>query len=287
MKRLVALLVFAAVPALPAAAQSTDEAQSTTAPPPTITQTGTPTPEVKKDAAPPHAHTGWATLAKDTVHDFIAFPKRKSTYTLLGIGGAAALATHPADKYVSTHITGNDTANKAFKLGQWVGQSGTQIGVGVGLWAVGRYVVAPSADESRTNKYSELGFDLIRAQILSEALVHAIKPAVGRDRPNGECCAFPSGHASSAFAAAAVLERHLGYRGSWPALAAATYVGASRLVDNRHWLSDVAFGAGLGTAVGWTVVGTHGRGHQYALQPVPIKGGMMFTLTRLDEAGSE
>jgi membrane-associated phospholipid phosphatase len=64
-----------------------------------------------------------------------------------------------------------------------------------------------------------------------------------------------SGHATSAFAAASVLERHFEYRGSWPALLAASYVAASRLVDNRHFLSDVIFGAALGEAVGWTIVG--------------------------------
>src|SRR5205814_6145325 len=133
---------------------------------------------------------------------------------------------------------------------------------------VGRYVVAPAADESRTNRVSEIGFDLIRAQILSQALVHGVKYSVRRDRPTGECCAFPSGHAATAFAAASVLERHFGYRASWPALIGATYVAASRLVDNRHFLSDVTFGAALGEATGWTIVGRHGRS-EYALQPAP------------------
>jgi hypothetical protein len=45
-------------------------------------------------------HTGWATLARDAAHDLVAFPRRKSTWTILGIGGVAALATHPADHYV-------------------------------------------------------------------------------------------------------------------------------------------------------------------------------------------
>src|SRR5262245_44265972 len=36
-------------------------------------------PEKKKNAAPEHAHTGWATLFKDSAHDFVAFPKRPST----------------------------------------------------------------------------------------------------------------------------------------------------------------------------------------------------------------
>jgi len=91
--------------------------------------------------------------------------------------------------------------------------------------------------------------------------------------------AFPSGHAASAFAAAAVLERHLGYRASWPALAAATYVATSRLVDNRHFLSDVMFGASVGTVAGWTVVGRHGR-NSYALLPYPVRGGAMVALVR-------
>jgi membrane-associated phospholipid phosphatase len=122
----------------------------------------------------------------------------------------------------------------------------------------------------------------MRAQLVTETLVLGVKQTVRRNRPTGECCAFPSGHAASAFAMASVLERHLGYRASWPALAAASYVAASRLVDNRHFLSDVVFGAALGEAVGWTVVGRHGRS-QYALQPVPLRGGMMFALVRAGE----
>ena len=76
-----------------------------------------------------------------------------------------------------------------------------------------------------------------------------------------------------------MLERHFGYRGSWPALLGATYIATSRLVDNRHFLSDVVFGAALSTAAGWTVVGIHGR-DQYALQPIPVQGGMMIALVR-------
>ena len=263
----------------PVAAQTptatSDTTQTATAPAPNPPQASQP----KKEPNPTPAHTGWATLFKNSMGDFVAFPKRKSTWTLLGLGGAAALATHPADTYVENHIQSN-TARDVFTLGKWVGSASVQVGSAVGLWAVGRYIVPPAADEPRTNKFSHLGFDLIRAQILSQALVHGVKYTVRRDRPTGECCAFPSGHAATAFAAAAVLERHLGYRASWPALLGAFYVGASRLVDRRHFLSDVMFGAGLGTASGWTVVGTHGR-KEYALQPIPVRGGMMIAVTRV------
>ena len=240
-------------------------------------------PEKKKEAAPEHLSTGWSSLLKDSASDFVAFPKRRSTWTILGIGAAAALAVHPADDYVESHIVGNEAANNFFSLGQWVGSAYVQFGSAVGLWAVGRYVVPPADGGSRTNKYSEVGFDLLRAQILSGVLVQGMKVSFQRDRPSGACCAFPSGHSAAAFAAAAVLERHLGYRLSWPAAVGATYVATSRLVDNRHFMSDVIFGAAVGTASGWTVVGTRGRKHPLVLQPVPVKGGMMIAVMRMPE----
>jgi len=267
-----ALFAVVMVPAAPATAQSVDPpALSTLVAAGNASQTSTP---------PPTAHTGWGTLVKDTAQDFVAFPKRKSTWVILAAGGAAALAAHPADDYVQEHIVGSETAKDVFKLGKWVGSTYVQVGTAVGLWVIGRYMLPPATGESKTNKVSHLGFDLMRAQIVSQALVHGIKYTVRRDRPTGECCAFPSGHAATAFATAAVLERHFGYRGSWRALLAASYVAASRLVDNRHFLSDVVFGAALGEATGWTVVGRHGR-EKYALQPVPIRGGMLVSLVKV------
>jgi len=262
---LLAMLLFAGAPA---AGQSLSQAVA-------AADVQTAAPEVH----PTPTHTGWASLAKDTGKDFIAFPKRKSTWVLLGAGGAGALLAHQADDYVAEHIVGNSTAEKIFAPGKVIGSAYVQVGVPVGLWLVGRYIVPPAEGGSKTNKWSHLGFDLMRAQIVTQTFTQAIKYTAQRDRPTGECCAFPSGHASSAFAAAAVLERHFGYRGSWPALLGATYVATSRLVDNRHFLSDVVFGAALGTAAGWTVVGTHGR-DQYALQPVPVRGGVMIALVR-------
>src|SRR5258705_10141127 len=70
----------------------------------------------KNEPPPPPEHTGWATLAKDSAHDFVAFPRRKSTWTLLAIGGVAGMATHPADHYVQHHAGGNHTAENVFKL---------------------------------------------------------------------------------------------------------------------------------------------------------------------------
>jgi membrane-associated phospholipid phosphatase len=69
---------------------------------------------------------------------------------------------------------------------------------------------------------------------------------------------FPSGHTANTFAAATVLERHLGLRASVPAYILASYVGLSRLHDNRHFASDVVFGAATGMVIGRSVT-WHGR----------------------------
>jgi hypothetical protein len=49
------------------------------------------------EAPPTPEHTGWATLVKDTAHDFVAFPQRKSTWTLVRCqcGSCAHVQQHP------------------------------------------------------------------------------------------------------------------------------------------------------------------------------------------------
>ena len=229
------------------------------------------------ETVPEPTETNWKSLLKDTGRDFVSFPQRKSTWVLLAAGGALALAAHPADDYVEAHIVGNPTADGIFAVGKVLGNAYFQIGASAAMYIVGQQLTKDG--DTRTHRLTHIGFDIIRAQIVAQALVHGIKISAQRDRPTGDCCAFPSGHATSAFAAASVLERHFGYRGSWPALVAASYVAASRLVDNRHFLSDVIFGAALGEAIGWTVVGRHGK-PKFALQPVPVRGGMMVAFVR-------
>ena len=157
------------------------------------------------------------------------------------------------------------------------GTRGSRVALRSACISYGRYAMEP-VEGSRTNKVSHLGFDLLRANLVTQALTFGLKASVRRDRPTGECCSFPSGHASMTFATAAVLERHFGYRASWPMFAIAGYVSASRLTDNRHFLSDVLFGSALGMVAGWTVVGRHGR-EDFTLFPVPTPGGIALSGT--------
>jgi PAP2 superfamily protein len=234
---------------------------------------------------PMPAHTGLSTLFRDTALDYAAFPVRESTWWFLGIGGALAAAVHPLDDDVNAHLVSSGAADKIWKPGHIIGGPVMYIAPPA-VYVYGRYILPMfDDDESVTNKWSHMGLDLVRAELLQEGLVQAIKLSVNRTRPNGQKYSFPSGHAAATFAFASVIERHLGARLAWPTILIATYVGTSRLHDNVHFLSDVVFGAALGTAAGWTVVGRHGRTN-YALMPTPVPGGMAFMVTRTARSGN-
>jgi hypothetical protein len=147
----------------------------------------------------------------------------------------------PLRRGLNEELQDADALRNFFKPGKYLGYAWVQGGAAVGLYVIGRYFMEPS-EGTHTNTVSHLGFDLLRANLVTQALTYGIKVAVRRDRPTGECCAFPSGHASVTFATASVLERHFGYRASWPMFAIAGYVSASRLTDNRHFLSDLWIG---------------------------------------------
>jgi membrane-associated phospholipid phosphatase len=74
---------------------------------------------------------------------------------------------------------------------------------------------------------------------------------------------FPSGHTTAIFAAATVYAQE--YRNlrwvPYVSYSAATLVGLSRMTENKHWISDVFAGAGLGYVTGLQVVRNY---HRYA-----------------------
>ena len=75
-----------------------------------------------------------------------------------------------------------------------------------------------------------------------------------------------------------MLQRHLGWKAGIPAYTVATYVAASRIQVQRHYLSDVAFGAAIGMIAGRTV--TIGRGEaRFAVAPAAAPGGAGVNFT--------
>jgi membrane-associated phospholipid phosphatase len=69
-----------------------------------------------------------------------------------------------------------------------------------------------------------------------------------------------------------VLQEHYGWKLGVPFFAIASYTAASRIVDNRHWASDVVFGAFLGMANGRTVT-MRVRSQSVSIAPLTVAGG--------------
>lgn len=84
---------------------------------------------------------------------------------------------------------------------------------------------------------------------LMAGTVNALKYSVKSRRPDGSTRnSFPSGHTATAFMTATMLANEYGWRNpliSIGAYTSATFTGAFRMANNRHWLSDVLFGAGV------------------------------------------
>lgn len=80
--------------------------------------------------------------------------------------------------------------------------------------------------------------------------VNIIKSTAGVRRPDGSNKhSFPSGHTATAFMTATMLSKEYGGRSPWYSIGAysvATATGLSRMANNKHWLSDVLVGAGIG-----------------------------------------
>lgn len=82
-------------------------------------------------------------------------------------------------------------------------------------------------------------------------LVNGIKYTASEMRPDGSTRnSWPSGHTATAFMAATILHKEYGMtRSPWFSLGAytlATATGVMRVLNNRHWISDVLSGAGIG-----------------------------------------
>ena len=93
------------------------------------------------------------------------------------------------------------------------------------------------------------------------AFVNGIKYTAKEMRPDGSSAnSWPSGHTATSFVGATLLHKEYGLtRSPWYSVAGygvATATGVMRVLNNRHWISDVMSGAGIGilsTELGYAI----------------------------------
>jgi hypothetical protein len=187
-------------------------------------------------------------------------------------GAAAAGLVHLADEDVREALADPPQATQtALEGGDRYGNPDVQGALAFGWWLAGRL--------THNDRGTMAGRDLVRAQINAVSWTYALKYAFDRERPNGDPRSFPSGHAAATFATAMVLQEHYGWTVGLPFFVAAGYTAVSRLTIEKHWASDVTFGAFLGMASGRTVT-WHLRQSRFQVVPVARNGGAAVLLVR-------
>ena len=211
-------------------------------------------------------------LGHGLVDDLKHLPRRNTAYWFAG-GGALALAVHPKDQSINRHLAGSAAVNRFWVPAEYVGSAYILLGAAGATYVIGRATDSPRA--------RHLGMDELEGVILAGGLSSVMKIAVRRQRPvstDGSVSrtfSFPSGHATLTFAAATILQQHLGYRAGIPTYLVASWVAMSRLHKNVHYASDVVFGAATGIVIGRTVT-WHGR--NFYASPTLIPNGVGLLL---------
>jgi len=212
---------------------------------------------------------------RDTTHAETQAPFFTTKDAFLAAGFVAGtVIMFPLDRHIAEHIRQNPNSsswlNTPAKDVEYIASPGSYV-IGGSLYVIGLV--------GKYGRIEDLGWHGTEAVLLADGITYVLKGALGRARPyvtadssahdfqfgkgfgNGDRQSFPSGHSTSAFAAAAAVTNETTRwwpRSTWvvgPVMyAGATAVALSRMYHNKHWASDVVMGAAIGTFAGRKVV---------------------------------
>ena len=225
-------------------------------------------------------------LLLEDAKEVLVSPERwkKQEWTQAGLGLAAILGTalvldQPMDKAAARNA--RPSWDRAAKNVEFLG------GTGSILIAGGAYLGGVAFENSEVRA---VGIDACMTMAIAQlTLTLPLKSLAGRSRPCAEegthhfhplsgGQSFPSGHATQAFALAAVVAEHADRPWvSGVSYGLATLVALSRVEQRQHFLSDVIAGGLIGTCVGKVVVHHNqrlreGKGSKVSWSLTPLLG---------------
>ena len=175
----------------------------------------------------------------------------------VGAIGAASIFDRRVDDWVQARRSAHsNTVARAFRIG---GGPELVFGIPAGILAAGAI--------SGNKNLQRSGGRVLASVVTAGLATGALKEITGRFRPDNTTDqyvfrpfsnhdAFPSGHATLAFALATSLSAEI--QRPWATallFAGATGTAWSRLNDHKHWLSDVLAGATVGITAGNVIEG--------------------------------
>ena len=222
---------------------------------------------------PPAWEKALRTLGDDTLY-LLTSPLRltpESALTVAGVGAGIAgiaFADRPIREALAPHR--HDGVRDAADDIALLGNAGVLLALNVGAITAGEL----TREANGNSKLVEAALVATEAQLVTLAFTEGIAYGTARERPDQSNDpsrwfsgwghdSFPSAHASQVFAVAAVIEDRFGLGPGIVAYGVAGVVGAARLVQDKHWASDVAGGAVLGWAVGHFLSVRHAERHSY------------------------
>jgi len=161
-------------------------------------------------------------------------------------GASAAAVSHAWDDNIEDYFSVRRTNNPFAQVGATMGEAYTLIPAISAMLIIGQ--------KSHSTRFRSFTYALAQGYVLDAGLTLGLKAATRRQRPdlsNRE--SFPSGHSSDFFMIATAMNEYYGPKAGIIGYSLATYVAASRLKKNVHWLSDTVAGATLGYIVSRTI----------------------------------
>jgi len=227
-------------------------------------------------------------LGEEAVQVVTTPVSKDGIFYTLATAGAVGL-TYCFDDNTRTKVAGvkGKGLDRATDVGSLVGNPFVHIGVAAAVYTGG---VAAGSE-----KYRTLGEMLGESVILANAAAFILQEGIGRSRPfkTGDKGSFkpfsfttdydsmPSMHTASSFAMASVVARTSeNFSVKLLSYSAATFVGFSRIYQDKHWASDVLLGAAIGELCGRVVTHYHAtkKAFKFTLAPSVSSEGASLVL---------
>lgn len=140
----------------------------------------------------------------------------------------------------------NKTLGDSSRYGDWLGQLIPNVLYTAGMGIAGYYRDPHGYDRA---------IGMFKATAYASTVTTILKYTAREPRPYDKNVknSFPSGHTTTAFAFSGYVAAEHGWGWGAPALLGSTFIGYSRINDNRHWLHDVTAGATIGWVYGWGI----------------------------------
>jgi hypothetical protein len=177
---------------------------------------------------------------------------RKDNMAALLLAGGASIVMHntSADDNIQDHVREHrkfrGCGDQTFDV---MGNPPTHFAA-TALWYA---ISAENHDEFNKDR----AWTMMTALSVNAAVTAGLKAVRDNRTPNDKRWAWPSGHTSSSFTVASVLDEFYGPKVGIPSYVLASVVGYRMVDADDHWASDVVFGATLGWVVGHTIARRH------------------------------